>query len=77
VASLVLGIVSLFFCYLGVLIGPAAIVLSVLATKHINEQPPGAAGGKGLATAGLVTGIVGTLIWGALLAVLVVSSSFA
>ena len=72
VASMILGIVSIVFCYLGLLIGPVAIVLSVLASKDINAQPPGLAGGKGMATAGLVTGIIGTVIWGAIVALIVI-----
>lgn len=63
VFSLVLGIVSILFCYLGALLGPAAIILSVLAGREIDERP-GALAGKGMATAGLVTGIIGTVIWG-------------
>jgi len=74
--SLGLGIASIFFCYLGVLIGPAAIILSVLARREIDARTPSpvlAPGqptptqvGKGMAIAGLVTGIIGTVIWGAL-----------
>ncbi|MCW2839672.1 MAG: hypothetical protein JWR55_1155 [Aeromicrobium sp.] len=74
VTGMVLGIVSIFFCYLGVLIGPAAIIVSVLASKDIKAQPPGAVPGKGMATAGLVTGIIGTLIWAAIIAVIVVAT---
>jgi hypothetical protein len=66
VFSLVLGVISILFCYLGVLIGPAAIVLSVVARKDIESKPPGTMSGAGLATAGLVTGIIGTVIWGAI-----------
>jgi hypothetical protein len=72
VASMILGIVSIIFCYLGLLIGPVAIVMSVLASKDINAQPPGVAGGKGMATAGLVTGIIGTVVWGAIVALIVI-----
>ncbi|MET0930437.1 MAG: DUF4190 domain-containing protein [Aeromicrobium sp.] len=72
VAGLVLGIVSILFCYLGLLIGPVAIILSVMAGREITAQPPGTAGGKGMATAGLVTGIIGTVIWGAVVALIVV-----
>jgi hypothetical protein len=74
ITGMVLGIVSIFFCYLGVLIGPAAIIVSVLASRDIKAQPPGAVSGKGMATAGLVTGIVGTLIWAAIIALIVVAA---
>ncbi len=63
--GLVLGIISMVFCYLGVLIGPAAIIVSVLARRDIDARPPGALSGRGMATAGLVTGIIGTVFWGA------------
>lgn len=70
--GLVLGILSILACYLGVLIGPAAIVVSVLAGKQIDAEPPGAVSGKGLAIAGLVTGIVGTVLWGAVVALTII-----
>lgn len=73
VASMVLGITSIFFCYLGVLIGPVAIGLSIAGRRSINAEPPGAVTGKGMATAGLVTGIIGTLIWAAVIAAVVIS----
>ncbi|MCL8250306.1 DUF4190 domain-containing protein [Aeromicrobium fastidiosum] len=74
VLGLVFGIVSIMFCYLGVLIGPAAIVLSVMARKEIDAAPHGAIEGRGMAIAGLATGIIGTVIWAAVI-VLVVAVS--
>nr|WP_256435545.1 DUF4190 domain-containing protein [Aeromicrobium sp. CFBP 8757] len=71
---MVFGIVSIMFCYLGVLIGPAAIVLSVMARKEIDAAPHGAIEGRGMAIAGLATGIIGTVIWAAVI-VLVVAVS--
>ena len=59
---MITGIVSIVFCYLGVLIGPAAIILAVLGKKDI-QRSNGTQTGEGMATAGLVTGIVGTVIW--------------
>jgi hypothetical protein len=70
VFGLVLGIVSILFCYLGVLIGPAAIALSVMAGREIDASPH--ASGRGLATGGLVTGIIGTVIWGLLSALTII-----
>lgn len=70
--GLVLGIISIAFCYVGVLIGPAAIIVSVLARKDIDARPPGAVSGRGMATAGLVTGIIGTVLWGAVIVLLVI-----
>ena len=60
--GMITGIVSIVFCYLGVLIGPVAIVLSVLGRKEIKRSN-GTQTGDGMAMAGLVTGIVGTVIW--------------
>lgn len=74
VLGLVFGIISILFCYVGVLIGPAAIVLSVMARKEIDAAPPGAVEGRGMAIAGLVTGIIGTLIWATVIALIVVFS---
>lgn len=75
VLALVFGIVSIFFCYVGVLIGPVAIVLAVLARKEIDAAPRGSVEGSGMAIAGLVTGILGTVVWGAVIALLVVGLS--
>ena len=54
-ASLICGIVGIFFC--GVILGPVAIVLALNAKREIRESP-GRYTGEGLATAGLVLGIV-------------------
>jgi hypothetical protein len=60
IASLVLGILSImpgtFFG--GIVMGILAIVFSMMATKRIKAEPR-SVNGQGLATAGLVTGIVG------------------
>ncbi len=60
IASLVLGILSIVpGVYLGGLVmGILAIVFSRMAMTRIKAQP-GSINGQGLATAGLVTGIVG------------------
>jgi len=56
IASMVLGICSIVFCLLGyipLLAGILAIILSALVLgKH--------EGGRGMAIAGLITGIIGT-----------------
>jgi hypothetical protein len=74
VVGLVLGIVSILFCYVGLVIGPIAIVLSVMARNEIDRAPHGTVEGRGMAVAGLVTGIIGTLIWAAVIALIVVMS---
>jgi Domain of unknown function (DUF4190) len=59
IAALVLGIVSIFA--FGFIAGLIAIILGVLARKEIDADP--SLGGRGLATAGLVLGIVGVVLW--------------
>jgi len=68
VTSLVLGIVSIAAC--GFFTGIPAIILGRQAKREIRESN-GRLGGDGLATAGFVTGLIGT-IWTAFLAVLVI-----
>ena len=60
-ASLVLGIVSLAMC--GFFAGIPAMILGNQAKKEIRASQ-GRIGGEGLATAGFVTGLIGT-IWSA------------
>lgn len=68
VISLVLGILSLVMC--GLFLGIPAMVLARQAKREIRESH-GAVGGEGLATAGFVTGLLGTL-WSLLLVVLLI-----
>ena len=65
IAALVLGIVSIFI--FGFIAGLIAIILAVLARKEIDADP--SLGGRGLATAGLVLGIVGIVLWALVLVV--------
>lgn len=60
VASLVCAIIGYFF--LGIVLGPIAIALAKGARRRIQENPE--LEGKGLAIAGLVIGIVDTVLWG-------------
>lgn len=78
-ASLVLGIVSIALGWilggiLGVITGILAIILGVLAKKKIKADPN--MGGKGAATGGLVTGIIGTVLYLAIwiIAIIFISS---
>jgi hypothetical protein len=64
----VLGIVSIVMC--GLFLGVPAMILSRQAKREIAASQ-GRLGGDGLATAGFITGLVGT-IWSVLGAVLVV-----
>lgn len=65
IAALVLGIVSIFA--FGFIAGVIAIILGVLARKEIDADP--SLGGRGLATAGLVLGIIGIVLWALVLVV--------
>ncbi|GEM_PF-1836586 len=65
-ASLVLGIVSIALGWIlagiiGIITGILAIILAVVAKKKIKQNPN--MGGKGSATGGLVTGIIGTVLY--------------
>lgn len=58
IVSLCLGIASItvgWCCYLGVLMGPAAIVTGVIGLVQ-NKNNPDSYGGKGLALAGVIMG---------------------
>jgi hypothetical protein len=64
VVSLVLGILSLVMtmCWLGLPLGIPAIVFGTLAHRDIRRSD-GMAGGSGLATAGIVLGAFGSLLF--------------
>ena len=58
IVSLCLGIGSVtigWCCYLGVLLGPAAMITGFIAMQK-NKKDPQAFGGRGLAIGGIVTG---------------------
>ena len=63
VTSMVLGIVSIVGCMFyglpSLICGPLAIVFSRLAQRQINDGEVGG-GSQGMATAGLICGIIGT-----------------
>ena len=71
VASLVLGIVSILFFPLGLLLGIPAVYCGHMAKAEIARQPE-AMGGHGLAVGGLVTGYIGTVMGAISLVLLVV-----
>jgi hypothetical protein len=66
--SLVLGVVSLFFC--GLLTGIPAIIMGFGARKEIRRSE-GRLSGDGLALGGIITGVLGTL-WSLVLAALLI-----
>ena len=59
IASLVLGIVGLFF--FGLILGPLAIVFGIISLNKVKKQPKVYAG-KGMAIAGIVIGAI-ALVW--------------
>ena len=73
--GMILGIVSIVFCYVGLLIGPAGIILSVLGRKDIKRSN-GAQTGDGMAIAGLITSIVGTLVQASIITLLILSEVY-
>jgi hypothetical protein len=68
IVSLVLGVASLVMC--GLFTGIPAIILGVQARRSV-AQSAGREGGEGLALGGIVTGIVGTIMWLLLAALLI------
>jgi hypothetical protein len=60
IASLVCGISSIFFCFLGYLVGPVAIGLAIGARRDMARRDADPAS-QTMASAGLITGAVGTM----------------
>ncbi|OKP96678.1 DUF4190 domain-containing protein [Paenibacillus sp. P46E] len=73
VAALVLGILSIVSPYIGLIFGIIAIILSAISLKEIRTRYEQ---GKGMAIAGLVCGIVGTIIYAVIIAIVVVAIIF-
>ncbi|CAB4608029.1 unannotated protein [freshwater metagenome] len=62
IASLVVGIISLTCAgYLGIVLGPMALIFATKARTRI-ERSGGWTKGAGLATAGIVLGVIGTIV---------------
>jgi len=64
IASMVCGILSLVFFWVplfGFLLGIIAIIFGAVAIRQIGREPN--LGGRGMAIAGLVCGIVGVVGW--------------
>ncbi|MEO9324518.1 DUF4190 domain-containing protein [Nocardioides sp. C4-1] len=72
IASLVCAVTTPFFCFtmVGVLCGPFAIVLGARARGDMSREP-GRYSNEGAAMAGLVTGIIGTVLGLAMIALVV------
>lgn len=69
VASMVLGILSVVMCCLWFLSIPMAIIAIVLGVVARGKVAQGQAGGGGMATTGIVCGIIGLLLWVLLFAI--------
>jgi hypothetical protein len=63
IVSLVLGILSVVTCGILAILGPVAIILGAVGRGRIQNSG-GTLKGGGLALAGLILGIVGTIILG-------------
>jgi len=59
VAALVLGIASLAILFLGFILGPLGIYFGAKALREIGNAPSSS---RGLATAGRICGIIGTIL---------------
>ncbi|MNN16632.1 hypothetical protein D3C81_1297800 [compost metagenome] len=70
IAALVLGILAIFIPYVGFILGIVAIIIASLSFKELKRTGEQ---GKGLAIAGLVCGIVGTVIYAILIFIIVLA----
>jgi len=60
IVALILGILSIVVPYIGIIIGIIGIIFSALSLKELGQKPEK---GRGLAVAGLVLSIIGTVIY--------------
>jgi hypothetical protein len=75
IASMVCGIVGIFFCYLAGLLGIPAVICGHMALNRISQSPI-PLGGRGMAIAGLILGYLAILIsLGSVIAFVVAISS--
>ncbi len=61
IASMVCGIVGIFFCYLSGLLGLPAVICGHMALNRISQSPV-PLGGRGMAITGLILGYLGILV---------------
>jgi hypothetical protein len=59
IAAMVLGICSITLCYLGVILGPLALVYASKGMAQVNMH---GVRGRGMAMAGRITGIIGLIV---------------
>ncbi len=70
ITALVLGILSVMIPYVGFILGILAIIFAKMSFTELKKRNDG---GKGLAVAGLVCGIVGTVLYGLILLVAILA----
>ncbi|MFB1049897.1 DUF4190 domain-containing protein [Paraliobacillus sp. JSM ZJ581] len=73
IASMVLGIVAIITPWLGFILGIIAIVLASKAFKEITQYQ---LGGRGMAVAGLTTGIISIVFYGLLIFLAILGFAF-
>lgn len=74
IASFVLGLLSIFACWLGVLTGVIGLVLGFIGLRQTNADPE-RVGGRGLAIAGIVLSGIATVLWVGFFIVVVIADN--
>lgn len=62
IISLVLGVLSMFICFFGVITGVVGIVFGVVGISQSNKNPE-RMGGKGMAVAGIILSLIAIVFW--------------
>lgn len=62
IVSFVLGIVSIFMCFFGVITGVIGVIFGIIGIRQANADPT-RVGGKGLAIAGIVLSLLSAIGW--------------
>ncbi|WP_253298147.1 DUF4190 domain-containing protein [Paenibacillus sp. MSJ-34] len=70
IAALVLGICAIIIPYIGFIIGIIAIIMSKLSFNEIKRSGDG---GKGMAIAGLVCGIIGLVFYAIIFLIIILT----
>lgn len=70
IVALIFGILSILIPYIGFIPGIVAIIVSSLSFKDFKQKGEQ---GRGLSIAGLVCGIIGTVIWGLVTLIVVIA----
>lgn len=61
VAAMICGILSIPCCWLAIILGPLGAIMGFIAKNKVDAEPM-EYGGRGMAMAGIITGIIGTCI---------------